>query len=298
VLGISFLLFEFPSYYTDYATYLFTYTFNYTRLLPEWQGNPLFTHLWSLCIEEQFYLFFPLVVFLLKPRAVRAFLVLFIILSPLTRYLLGEYYGDRASPIVAADAVYWHTLSHLDAFFMGGIIPVFRLDQKIRKPYRLFLIAGLIAIFSGIAYYFSYGSTGYFTNLGYSHDEVEGYAHVWRYTVLNLFFASLLLVVTLKENKWLQKWFGHPLLVRIGRVSYGMYIFHWLVYVYLFQRLYAPESIWLKLLMFLPYLAAVYAIAELSFRFYESWFIRMKDVWFGRSKSNGSLPDEGSVPAP
>src|SRR3954469_10344160 len=56
-LGLTFLVLHFPSYYTLYAPYLFTYTFNYTRLLSGWQGNPLFTHLWSLSIEEQFYLF-------------------------------------------------------------------------------------------------------------------------------------------------------------------------------------------------------------------------------------------------
>src|SRR3954464_5417017 len=55
VLGLTYLIIHFPVYYPTYFPYLVSYTFNYSRTIPGWQGNPLFTHLWSLSIEEQFY---------------------------------------------------------------------------------------------------------------------------------------------------------------------------------------------------------------------------------------------------
>jgi peptidoglycan/LPS O-acetylase OafA/YrhL len=38
-ISLVYLFFRFPSYYSDYAKYLFTYTFNYSRSLPQWQGK-------------------------------------------------------------------------------------------------------------------------------------------------------------------------------------------------------------------------------------------------------------------
>jgi peptidoglycan/LPS O-acetylase OafA/YrhL len=286
VLGISFLLFQFPSYYTDYIPYLATYTFNYTRLLPEWHGNPLFTHLWTLSIEEQFYLFFPLVLFFTPVRFIKYFLVTLVFLSPLCRFLLGEYYkGEGIEEAVIADAVYWNTLSHLDAFCLGGIIPVLSLDKKIRWPLVVFFSCIFIALASGvISYVFSGSNYPYYNDLGYNHWLIGNYQHVWHYTLIDLVCASLILVLVSVHSQaalpLVRKFFEHPWMVRMGKVSYGMYLFHWLVLVYLYERYIMPADLFIKSLLFIPYVATVYLVAELSFSFYESWFIRLKDKFF------------------
>lgn len=285
ILGILFLTVHFPSYYTTYAPYLFTYTFNYTRLLTAWQGNPLFTHLWSLSIEEQFYIFFPLIIFLLPKNFIKYFLIAIIFLSPLTRYLLGEYYQSKTSLYVAADAVYWNTLSHLDAFFLGGLIPVFELDKKIRKPLALLYTSLIIAVAAGVINYFTSDSlTSFYKDLGYNHDVVANYAHVWKYSLLNLLFMSFILFLIIPRHKkfFLHRIFESSLLVRIGRVSYGMYLFHWAVLVYLCQRIYTSQNELVQFLLFIPYLAITYGVAELSFRLYESKFLLLKDKLFPR----------------
>jgi peptidoglycan/LPS O-acetylase OafA/YrhL len=287
VLGISFVIVNFPSYYTLYAPYLFTYTFNYTRLLSGWQGNPLFTHLWSLSIEEQFYLFFPLVIFFLPAKVVKVFLVAMIFITPVTRFLLGEYYGARTTLPVAADAVYWNTLSHLDAFFMGGLIPVLSLNRKIKNASALFIGSLALVIVAGVVNYTTESSApAYLSDLGYNHDAVGNYAHVWRYSLLNICFASFLLLMTdinRKDGFFLRRLFENKILVSIGRVSYGMYIFHWLLFVYVFARIASPENILLRVLLFIPYLAAVYFVAALSYRFYEVRFLKLKDKLFTRT---------------
>jgi peptidoglycan/LPS O-acetylase OafA/YrhL len=284
VLGLTFLVLGFPSYYPTYGPYLWTYTVNYSRLLPEWQGNPLFTHLWSLSIEEQFYLFFPFIIFLMKPSIIRRLLLALILLAPLIRYGLGLYYAQKAEPLVAADAVYWNLLTHLDAFFIGALIPVFRLQETIVRPQRVFAFALCLALVGGgVNYYFNDGPHAFLTDLGYDHDQVGNYAHVWRYTLLNFLFASLILVLVsphAKGLKGLERLLAASWLVRIGRVSYGMYIFHWAILVYGFERIFGHSDANSRWLWFPLYVAAVYLVAELSYRFFEAKFLVLKDRFF------------------
>jgi hypothetical protein len=124
-------------------------------------------------------------------------MLVIIAISPVTRFLLGEYYKHKGlSPAVVADAVYWNTLSHLDAFSMGGLIPVLSLDKKIKKPQLIFIVSLVIAAIAG-ALNFIYTNSGsfYFNDLGYNHGQIELYEHVWHYTCLNLLFASFILSI-------------------------------------------------------------------------------------------------------
>jgi peptidoglycan/LPS O-acetylase OafA/YrhL len=121
-----------------------------------------------LSIEEQFYLIFPFLIFLCSPRLIRTLMWVVIAGTPLVRYGLGIYYGAHTPDAhIAGDAVYWNTLSHLDAFCMGGLIPVMALDHKVRRPVRQLGVAALLVIVAG-AFNYLWMDTGhrYITDLG------------------------------------------------------------------------------------------------------------------------------------
>ena len=115
---------EFKNYYP----YLLTYTYNLAHLRRDFVFSFWFGHFWSLCIEEQFYLLWPLVVFTLAPRRLQSAVIGMILLAPLTRavaaIVLRRILPDEFS--VGDDAPSWFTPSQMDGFAFGAAVAVFR----------------------------------------------------------------------------------------------------------------------------------------------------------------------------
>jgi len=275
---------------------LITYTFNFVKWAPGYDGSRIFSHLWSLAVEEQFYLVYPLVVFASSRRALARALIAVIVLSPALRWAAGAIAFDRLpEPDYAGRVVFVASFLHADAFAVGGLIALF--ESAIRTmPIRRFaawsaagvaLGAGVLAL-NAIAWWsgpLPATIEPYFvgaSSLGLPVNPFRQLQHVWVYSLLDA-GAGLAICVLLRLAQR-QVAAARPLNA-IGRISYGVYLYHFAL-ISVVDRVFAgvPHASLPGLGVFALYLALVLALSALSHRWIETPFNALKPAFLGRHR--------------
>lgn len=235
-------------------------------------------HSWSLCVEEQFYLLWPAVVFWIRDRKKLMWVCLaFVVCVPLLRIELNQ----TAAPwLLKTEFLYRFTLTQFDALLLGGLCALlWRGPERrfLQAAARFFAAIGTVAVLL------------YFVLVIRSWKlDVVPYPH-WVYTgglaFVDLYAASLI-VCSLSPATLAHRLFDLPFLRWLGRLTYGAYVFH-----DIFHNLYAHivlhlwgESLrqhvyrWSGLTAALA-LPATILLAYLSFRFFEAPFLNLKARW-------------------
>lgn len=280
--------------------FLLSFTFNWQMIFQLWptpEGWSAFGHLWTLSVEEQFYLVFPTLFLFLTRRRFKLIASLLVLAGPLIRLLFARTVAATTSdPNGLAFAVYAASFTQFDAFLMGALLSLFeakvRHEPAVRR--RLVLAAFASALIYGLAYGIANLASGA-SGIDLARNVFSGILYgqgreIFVYTVVDLVAVSLV-GLALSETR-LQRTLSHPALCFVGRVSYGAYLYHalvlWLFGTFLmpagFDRLPVPWRIpW----FILAWLVTV-GIAALSFRGFERPLIRWAGdgLRFGRAAAH------------
>ena len=189
--------------------WIWTYTVNIGMLWGRYFGS--LDVLWSLAIEEQFYIFWPLLVHRLKPKTLgcAAFLLMGLGLAIRIVWIL------RGAPLVG---VYRFTLTRLDGLAVGaflaclhsGSLTLGALPRRMLTVSAYLLIAGLgVLLIWCKAFY-----------------PTEPAVAIIGYLALSGAFGSLL-ISALQPGSLTQHLMNNSALRLVGKYSYGIYVFHW-----------------------------------------------------------------------
>lgn len=285
LIGITllYIVAQQPNDFLSKLPYLLLYNYNHYPVFHSLAIDTTFTHFWSLSVEEQFYLFWPLLLFFLHERQLKVLLLSIIGLSPFIRWGAFEWLTAHNYPSAdIGQIVYRLTISHLDGFAFGALIPLFKLQKQPNLGRNLLL--GALIMFIGLGVLNLATTTAPISSLGYPNGGMDNYQYIWSYTIINLVSLGLIItVITPKETNWLTWIFERPLLVEIGKVSYGMYVYHWILLAG-YRKIIHPY-IGYRPVSFLVYLTLTFAISWLSFTLFERFFIQLKDKFLRKRSS-------------
>lgn len=222
------------------------------------------SHLWSLAIEEQFYLLWPIVLYSCGLRATRTICLVTLILSPLLRIAA---LNCGASPVF----VHFSTITRLDGLAIGCLLAV----QVARNGWpvndnRRFLLLLLLGVAGIAGIWFATGSL----DAGTRPMQTVGYS------LLALFFVALLRLSLTVERGLGAGILRSRAMGLVGRISYAMYIFH-LPLIWLLAKRWNRDWTLLgthvanRITFLFVVFGLSFVLAFLSYHLYEKHFLRL-----------------------
>ena len=213
-----------------------------------------FTHIWSLAVEAQNYLIWPVIFVLLMVFVRKRKWIFYTVLgtSVLSAILMMILYTPGGDPT----RVYYGTDTRLFSIWMGSALafvwPSTRLKKNIPKQAKRILnLAGLISL---LAFFF------FFLD---DHYSFVYYGGMFLVTI----FCVILVAVTAHPGASLDRWLTNPVFTWIGKRSYGIYLYQFPVMI--FYEAKVSDIADHVLIHTVIEISLILIISELSYRYIE-----------------------------
>lgn len=217
---------------------------------------PFINHFWSIGVEEQFYLFWPWV---MKQKPVR---ILVPVLTIIALMIAVRLYFFTNAPLSVVSQFFM--ANRFDCMLIGAVGGIFY-QRNVRWIIKLIdnKVTQFILLLVGLLYAFNV----IHISLPVSHLVIS-------IVTLGLIIGQINVV-----NRIIN--LDISIFRYLGKISFGIYVYHQF-FIFLFTKLYkdilydgAPKYF----LMFFSVLASTIIVSHLSYKYFESWFIKQKNKY-------------------
>ncbi|MEO5951129.1 MAG: acyltransferase, partial [Chloroflexia bacterium] len=233
----------------------------------ETMGRPsLFQHLWSLAVEEQFYLLWP-ILFVLLMKFAQRFALLIVIAGALASTLLMALVY---SPDIDPSRVYYGTDTRAAALLVGVALAYLLgrgsiLGSLLSRLNWLREVIGAMALATVLVFFVLA-------------DESEPFLYLGGFIVLEIIVAVLIASIALPGASFVHRVLGSNVPKWLGLRSYGIYLWHWPVFMVTRSRVDVDID---GVALFILRIAITLVLAEISYRFVETPIRRgaLERIW-------------------
>lgn len=263
-IGLTLSIIHHASNYVGFVWFLF-FAGNIYDLIFHGLANPM-DILWSISVEEQFYLVWPMAMRWLSKRVLIAAALLFVIAANITLFVLGNRH-------VETDLSVWqNTFVQFEMFAVGILLALWK------RTFNCNALLGTVLITAAPLLWYLACFAFHAKQMPSEGHAVSGPTLMGGYALIALGCGCILSGFCFLGPSRMPRW-----AVDLGRISYGLYVFHTLALVA------TQHAIWLLvgrtglraylITFFLEIpitLAITIAAAKLSYRFLEKPFLRLK----------------------
>ncbi|MCL2013013.1 MAG: acyltransferase [Cystobacterineae bacterium] len=260
--------------------WLWSYGLNFyiwLRHITDWAQLPYVSHFWSLCVEEHFYMFWPIVVFCLPRKPLIGVAMGLVAFSMFMR--MGMYFAEL-NPL----AIYALTFCRFDALCLGGILAlVVRSNHSAEHHLRWMRKAALWLLGIGALFVL----LSFLLTWGQKDTPLWNFFRPLRETAFNVVFAGILAgALVAKPHSLVAGFFCSTFMRFLGRYSYGLYVYHAMLAYYFvsrntleFVQQWVPHALAATLLLGSLGCALSCAMAVLSYHIFEKHFLKLKSFF-------------------